>query len=341
MLRKFYTILLLLGIALSFDARGQEPGSGLPASKFTGAWYDYTGYINVKGMLYKLSDTSSKPVVPTMIYWQNTGVDSLFWYWNMVKWQKIGTGATADTQEGSIGGPTTTNNPETIGFNPGTNISADSFIRKAYYGILPPTATIGGGTTLELRSGGTVSATLSWSAGRQSNTPPLSTIVVASQSQSFSQPSPNGSVSGTQGVSVPANTTTSYSTVVTDNTGVQTVATTTFTYSGRKYYGWVTDTTGIGTGTQDAVIRALTNQPFATTKSLSVNTGTPTGTQFYVYVYPSSLGALTGFVFNGTPSLEAMSVATRTFTNALGYSQTYKLYWNKQGQTTASDIIAQ
>jgi hypothetical protein len=263
----------------------------------------------------------------------------------MVKWQKIGIGGTS-TGGGGTGSDTLFNGPFTTsniqaGFNPGNNQNIADVIRKVWYNILPPTASIGGGTTLELTASSTVAATLSWSAGRQSNTPPLATIQVAGQSQAFSQPSQGGSVSGTQAVSVPANVTTTYHNIVTDNTGVVVDVTTTYNFLGRRYYGWVTDTTGIGTGTQDAVIRALTNQPFATTKSLSTNTGNPSGTQFYVYVYPSSLGALTNFSFNSFPAIDAMNVATRSFTNALGNTQTYKIYWNKNGQTESSDILAQ
>jgi len=226
-----------------------------------------------------------------------------------------------------------------IGFNPGTNLTASDIIKKVWYGT-QPLATLTGGTILELTAAATVSRTLNWGATRQLGAPTLSTIVVAGISQTFVQPAAGATVSGTQDVDVPANTSTTYDNVVTASDAQTATASTTFNFLGKRYYGIVSDTTGIGIGTQNAVIISLANS-FATTKALSVNTGSITGVKFWVYAYPATLGNLSALSFNSIPAIEAMNTATISLTNSLGYTQNYILYWNKQGQTTSSDITAQ
>jgi hypothetical protein len=237
------------------------------------------------------------------------------------------------------GGAFTTSNIE-VGFNPCTDCTADSIIKRVWYGIKPPLATLTGGTTLELTASGTVSQTLNWGASRQSNTPILTSIVVAGVTQSFSQPAQPGTVSGTQNVSVPANTTTTYSNVVTAADAQTATATTQFIFLGKKYYGLLSDTAGITTGSLNATIIALTSS-FASTKTLSTSTGSITGTKFWAYAYPSTLGDLSALSFNSIPALEAMNKITLSITNASGYTQDYTVYYNKQGQTVQSDISAQ
>ncbi len=226
-----------------------------------------------------------------------------------------------------------------IGFNPGTNLTAAEIIQQVWYAT-KPSATLTGGTTLELTNASTVSQTLNWSAHRQVGATTLSTIVVAGVSQSFSQPAAGGTVSGTQAVNVPANVPTTYSNVVTALDGQTATATTTFNFLGKRYYGLLTDTAGITTGSLNSTIIALTSS-FASTKVLSVNTGVVTGTEFWCYAYPSVLGDLSSLTFNEIPALEAMNKITLSITNALGYTQNYTVYYNKQGQTESSDIATQ
>lgn len=273
---------------------------------------------------------------------QFDSANHIFWYFDPSTgvWDTLQSTGGGGGGGGEIipGGAFVTSNVE-IGFNPGTNLTAAEIIKKVWYGT-QPIATLTGGTTLEFTSSPTVSQTLNWGATRQVGAVELATIVVAGVSQSFSQPAEGGTVNGTQGVNVPANVTTIYQNIVTADDGQTATASTTFNFLGRRYYGVVSDTTGIGSGTQDAVILALTNS-FATTKTLSVSTGSITGTQFWVYAYPATLGALSSLLFNSIPALEAMNTTTRSFTNSLGYSQNYIFYWNKQGQTVQSDITAQ
>lgn len=260
--------------------------------------------------------------------------------WNPVtqQWAVIGVGG-SDTST-IRGGAFTTSNVQ-VGFNPGTNITTKQLIEAVFYGNQPPTATLtSANSTLELTSAPSVTQTLNWGAGRGVNTPILTSIVVAGVSQSFSQPSQPGTVTGTQNVAVPANTTTTYSNVVTAQDGQTATANFTFNWLGKKYYGLLTDTTGITTGSLNSNIIALTSV-FATTKALTTNTGAITGTEFWCYAYPSTLGDLSALSFNSIPALDAMNKITLSITNASGYTQNYTVYYNKQGQTIPSDITAQ
>lgn len=227
-----------------------------------------------------------------------------------------------------------------VGTNPGTNLPIDEWINNTFYGSQVPTATLTGGVTLELQSSATLNYTLNWSAGRQAATEPIATIVVAGNSESFSQPSPGSSVSGTQAVSFAANTNVTYSNVVTTTDGKSATATTTFTFLPRRYWGLISDTTGIGNDSfDDDIITALNNE-LSASKSKSFNTGNPSGTQFLVYAYYATAGELTQFDMNGFPSLEAMNHVTRDFTNAAGYTGQWIIYWSKNGQTLSSTVVA-
>jgi len=226
-----------------------------------------------------------------------------------------------------------------VGTNPGTNISPTDWIINTFY-VSPPTASISGGVTLALQSAQQLNYTLNYTSGRLASTKPIATIVVAGINEGFTQPSAPGSVSGTQAVSFPANTNITYSNVTTSTDGKSATASTTFSFLPERYFGWISDTTGIGTtGYDDSQIRALSNE-LSSSKSKSWSTGNPTGVQFLVYAYYSTAGNLTQFDMNGFPSLEAMNSVTRSFTNAEGFTGTWIIYWSKNGQTLSSTIVA-
>lgn len=211
-----------------------------------------------------------------------------------------------------------------------------------------PTATLTGGVTQEYTApaGNDLNYSLNWSAGRQAATSSaqatatLSTIVVGGTSQTFSQPSAGATVNGTQLVAVVRNTNTTFTNLVTTSDGKTASATTTFTFLPKRYYGWVSDTTGLRSGAADATIRALSSE-LSASKVKSWSTGSPSGTQFYVYAYYATAGALSAFDMNGFPSIEAMNSVSRSFTNSEGYTGTWYIYWTINGQTTASTIEAE
>ncbi len=121
--------------------------------------------------------------------------------------------------------------------------------------------------------------------------------------------------------------------------GTATSNTITYTPGYKRYYGWINDTTGItSAGFNDALITALGNEMSAS-RAKTWNTGSPSGSQFYVFVYVSTGGALSGASFNGIPSIGALNSVTRQFTNAQGYATNYYIYYTKQSQSTSSDIV--
>lgn len=235
--------------------------------------------------------------------------------------------------------PTAITSLATIGFVPGTT-DAGQWINNVFYQSQPPTVTLTGGQTLELRSAGTNPYTLNYSSSRQAATATLATIVVAGVTKSFVQPSAPGTVSGTQTVTVTNNTDVTYSNVTTTTDGKSATATTSFVFQPKRYFGFINDSTGIGVfGFNDAVITALGNE-LSTSKSKSFNTGNPTGVQFLVYAYYAPFGFLTQLDLNGFPSIDAFNVVQRNFTNSLGYTGQWIIYWSKNGQTLSSTVIA-
>ena len=227
-----------------------------------------------------------------------------------------------------------------IGTNPRSNRPIDEWINNTFYGSQPPTALLTGGTTLELQSAATLNYTLNWTAGRQSATDSIATIVVAGTNQSFTQPAQSSSVSGTQAVSFAANTNITYSNIVTTTDSKSATATTAFTFLPKRYWGWISDSTGIGSESFDDAIITVLNNELSASKSKSFSTGNPSGTQFLVYAYYATAGELTQFDMNGFPSLDAMNHVTRNFTNAVGYTEQWIIYWSKNGQTLSSTVVA-
>lgn len=107
----------------------------------------------------------------------------------------------------------------------------------------------------------------------------------------------------------------------------------------KRYYGWLSDTTGITTGGQNANILALA-QGASSSQSLTVNTGNPGGTKFYVFGYISSSPNISSITQNGNPSIAAWNFATiSNFTNNQGAGISIKIVYSKNGQTGSSDII--
>ena len=257
---------------------------------------------------------------------------------NKNKWTKLGSGGGSGV---TIPAGIITSLPQ-IGDNPGSNITANDFITGEFYKSQPPTSSLTGGGVLEYRSAQTMNYTLNWSGGRQLATNPLTTIIVAGVSETFSQPVLGSSVSGTQAVSFAANTDITYSNVVTTNDSKTATSTTSFNFLPKRYFGWIStsDTAGIGTtGYDNTKITALGNE-LSASKAKTWNTGNPTGTQIYVYAYYYTAGTLSNLTLNGFPSISAFNVVQRNFTNALGFTGQWIIYWNKNGQTLSSDIIA-
>lgn len=327
-------ILTILFILISCNCFAQFPNthgqsSARTKERFEGAVYPVKGLINGRyvdtasaNLDYIAGEKGAQIIVGNTVYIRDS---------TATRWLTSGSEL--------INGGAITSIP-VVGFNPGTNISPADFIVASFYQSQAPTATLTGGQTLELRSAQTLSYVLNWTAGRQSATKELTSVAVASVAQTFSQPAAGDVVSGTQSVSFPANTDIIYQNIVTTIDNKTATATTTFYFLPKRYYGWISDTSGIGTNSfDDSKITAL-NSELSASKIKSWSTGSPTGTQFLVYAYYAPAGELNHFDMNGFPSIDAMNHVTRNFTNALGYTGQWIIYWSKNGQTLSSTVVA-
>ena len=193
----------------------------------------------------------------------------------------------------------------------------------------PPLASLSGGGNYELKSAGTTPFTLSWTATRQAAgtgvfaTANLTSIVVATVSQTFSNPAAGGTVSGTQGVTVTNNTNTTYNNVVTTADGKTVTASTTFTWLPNRYWGYST-----GTPVSADLLAALgggqeLSNSIAKGAFNIVISGT---TKKVFYAYPSNEGALSSIIISGLESIGAFVQSTISVTNASGYVQNYFVY---------------
>jgi hypothetical protein len=210
-----------------------------------------------------------------------------------------------------------------VNFNPGTHLTPKEIILAAFYRAQPPTATLSssnGGTQELMELGPALSFTLTWSAGRNNATKPIGAVTVAGIPQTFSQPAAGNSVSGTQVVQVPRNTTTTIQAIVTTEDNQTTTASVTIPWSARRYYGWLSSDTPT-----DAEILSLSSEFSSSTTKTYTQPGS-TGEKHYVYVYPASWGLLTKLDFGGISAINAVLLTTRPLTNASGYTQAYNIY---------------
>jgi hypothetical protein len=225
----------------------------------------------------------------------------------------------------------------TIGFNAGTNITAAQFIQNVFYQSQNPTLALSGGQTLEFRAAGTTNYTLNWNAGRQTGTQPLSTIIVAGISQTFTQPSAGFTVSGTQSVTVTNNTNQTFIGATTTVDSKTAGASTTFTYQKRRFWGRSASPTPnetiiesiVGGGSElSSAIRAKSN--FIITAS---------GINYVYYAYPVSYGLLTNIVVGGFDSIDSFTRTTVSVTNSLGYNENYYVYTSNNTFSANTPLI--
>lgn len=185
-----------------------------------------------------------------------------------------------------------------------------------------PTASLSGGSNMELHSAGIFNSTLNWGAGRaaanstQNATNPLASIVVNGINQTFTQPSAGSSTSGTQAISLFYNTNRTVFNVVTTTDGKTATATTEYNFFPKYYIGYSTTSTP-----SDADLIAGINTIFpATTRVTSGTLASPASSSYIFFAVPASFGTpvvtinAAGVTYNNT---------TRSVTNASGYTQSY------------------
>lgn len=96
----------------------------------------------------------------------------------------------------------------------------------------------------------------------------------------------------------------------------------TVTFRHRLYYGNTTNTT-----MTESVIESLAGNELVSSRASTKSGISSTTSQYYVYAYPKSLGALTTIIQDGaTPVLGAFTRSEVLITNAAGLSITYYVY---------------
>lgn len=263
-------------------------------------------------------------------------------YWAEDRWITIDSSAGGSPYDSTIdlSAPVTTNIPGLKGSVLGvTDIKAA--LEAILYQSEDPTLSLTGGIAQEfMAAGANVSQTVNYTAGRQAATEPLDSIRIDGTYKSFSQPAKPGTVSGTHSVSIPRNVNTTISGYVRTTDSKVTSASTTFTWNAPRYVLWLTDTTGISSGAKDSDIIAGTKD-VSSARAKTYNTGAPSGTQYPVFVYIATAGALTTLKMNGFESIGAWKTVTKNITTGAGYVGSFRIYWGNNGQTSASNIEAQ
>lgn len=234
------------------------------------------------------------------------------------------------------GGAITSNS--VIGFNPGTNITPAQFIQNVFYQSQAPTASLTGGQLLEFRVFDSTS-NINWIAGRQAGTQPLSSVVVAGASRTFTQPSAPGTTSGNVQVIYPANITTTYSMTVTTVDSKTATASTSFTFAPRRFWG----RSALSTPTE-TIIEAVAggSSELSTSRAKSNFTVTASGSNYVYFAYPAFYGDLTSIVIGGFESIDSFTKTFLTVTNTFGYSTAYNIYTsNNTFSATTPTIVVQ
>lgn len=92
-MKKILTILILLSFCFIAKSQYVVP-RGYPIKNMS--YYNFAapgGFVLIDSLIMTRShDTTMKPLYPSLMYWQNTGVDSAWWQWDMLRWSKIGSG---------------------------------------------------------------------------------------------------------------------------------------------------------------------------------------------------------------------------------------------------------
>jgi hypothetical protein len=218
----------------------------------------------------------------------------------------------------------------TIGFNPGTNINSAKWIVNTFYQSQAPTASISGGTTLEITTAGTQSKTVNWTANRLLATALLDSIVITGPSsqrytQSFSQPSAPGSVSGSQVVTLTNNTTNTFTVTVYAHNGQTASASTSWTFQSKYYIGYVSSNAPTDVDLLSAT-GGTVGGVFATQRQTSGSLSTPGSSSFIVFAYPASFGTTPSNSITIGGFATTYNLIVRNVVNASGATVSYNVY---------------
>ena len=234
-------------------------------------------------------------------------------YARMTRYVRDNGGATTDFN----GNRVITRNGSFAGLNVGTTTTIQAFLEELLFPSTPPTMGLSGvgGNRELMATGAALSETLNWSVTRASNGGAISSTVVNGGAVT-ANPAAGATASGSVSVSVVRNTNATFSATTTDAFGKTGNASVTVTWLPKRYWGMS------AVGLSLALSSELSNSQ-SKSNFLIALTGTASN---IIYAYPASLPALTSLIVNGLESIEAFTVSTGNFTNASGYTQTYRVY---------------
>ncbi len=226
--------------------------------------------------------------------------------------------------------------------NVGTTTIQD-FLEKYFF----PVIITGPGASLSLASGSTSrelgssnAVSLNWTATKNTNSI-TSITLTANNGGSYSSGTPitatGNTQSGSASATTVANTNTTFTLTVSDGTTSPT-SNVTISYFNRVYNG----VSSVSSGITDGQIQALANSPFATSRTLGSTAYSPSS-QYVYFVWPASFDpsggcnavdasdgvtpvGTTNCFFQGSTPVTDFLVQTRSFTNASGYTSSYKIY---------------
>lgn len=245
--------------------------------------------------------------------------------------------------------PITRNFSNVTGVNLNT-ATISTTLETLLYPSQPPTSALtvtysaqtGSSLIVEKTSSGTTPITLNWTAGRQSATQPINTIVVGGVGQSFIQPPAPGTVSGNQSQTVTNNTNSSWNNIVTTADAQTATSTSSITWQTKWYYGFVPQDT---TAPADVTIQGLSGQSLTPSKSSIISVSAPginvtnsTPPSRFVVAIDNSLdpSGTAQIWIGGLNSTGAFTRTVRSFTNASGFATNYEIF--VQSTVTSGDI---
>jgi hypothetical protein len=204
-----------------------------------------------------------------------------------------------------------------------TTGSVQQAFQQLYQQSQPPVVTFTGGTTFELTSAGTGTASLPYTYAKQTGSNDFVSLQFTSSAGGSSTigATPGGG-SGTYSASFPSNTSTTF-TFRANTTDKFATASTTVSYSAKRYWG---RSAGVTPTTTEILASAGGGNALSGSKAGSFVI-IASGTNYPFFAYPSSLGTLTSIKdANGLEAISSYNTGTLSLTNASGYTQTYRYY---------------
>lgn len=190
---------------------------------------------------------------------------------------------------------------------------------------------------LERTAATTGTSTLNYTYTRNTGTPVFTEIKIDGNGQTlYPGFSANGG-NGSQSVTYPSNTTTTYT--FTGTTGsLSSSATSTISYSSRRYWG----RSAGAIPTQAEILAAAGGGSDLTQSKSKTSVITASGTNYPFFAYLSSLGTLTSIKdANNVEVLSGYNTGTLSLTNALGDVQIYRYYINQNATAGNTTMITQ